>query len=456
MFKKVMSGMVSLAMALSVLAAGCLSAMASETTFPCVPEAADNGANGWWVGVNANVTPTTGSGFTLASKDGTAVNSNIVWTFTVEQLKKTPSFNIKIGNSGAADSGPYLKMFYGIGGLAPAFKNPDFIDENLEDWVRANAKSGLHSFDMTSQLGELADDTLIYFALYVDPAGTNEALQIDALYLSGTDSGDDGDGDTEIPGEGGDTENPGGDGGAEAPGEGGDTENPGGDGDTEAPGEGGSTDTPGGDKDTEKPADKNEIFAAKPLAADDGANGWWVGVNATVTPTTGSGFTLASKDGTAVNSNIVWTFTVEQLKKTPYFNIKIGNSGKAESGPYLRMFYGKNGLVPAFKNPDFVNESLEDWVRANSKTGLHTFDMTSQLSGLSDSDVIYFALYVDPSGTSETLKVEELYLSEKDPATTGGGNKVTDTGVDTPVCCLFVLLLSAAAVIVVSARKRVR
>ena len=177
----------------------------------------------------------------------------------------------------------------------------------------------------------------------------------------------------------------------------------------------------------------------------------------TITPTSGSGFTMASKDGTAVNANVVWAFTVEQIKKTPYFNIKIGNSGAAADGPYMRMFYGKNGLAPAFKNPDFIDASLEDWVRANTKTGLHTFNLSSQISGLSDTDMIYFALYVDPSGTNVALKVDELYLSEKNPATisNGGGNHVADTGVNSVGCIFFAfLLLSASAAVVVLAKKR--
>lgn len=165
MLKKVTSAIVSLVMVLSLIAVCCLSISASETTFSCTPSATDNGANGWWLGTNVTVTPTTGSGFTMASKDGTSTNAKVIWIMTVEQLKKTPNFNIKIGNTGAADGGPYLRMFYGVNSEVEVFQNPDFIDANLQNWVRANTKTGLHTFDMTSQITGLADDAGVWFVL---------------------------------------------------------------------------------------------------------------------------------------------------------------------------------------------------------------------------------------------------------------------------------------------------
>ena len=198
-------------------------------------------------------------------------------------------------------------------------------------------------------------------------------------------------------------------------------------------------------------------FPCTPSATDNGANGWWLGTNVTVTPTSGSGFTMASKDGTAVNANVIWIMTVAQLKKTPNFNIKIGNTGAADGGPYLRMYYGVGSAVEVFQNPGFLDSNLQNWVRANTKTGLHTFDMTEQINSLTDNDAIWLVLYVDPSGTNAALKVDELYLSEKNPATSsnGSGNHVADTGVNAVGCIFFAfLLLSASAAVVVLAKKR--
>ncbi len=181
MAKKIISLFV--AMLLSISMGAFSTAFAAEANYNCTP-LAETGEN-WTVGANVTITPTTGSGFKMLSKDGTAVNSYIVWTIPISQLKKTPYFVINVKNTGSATDGPYMRLIYYLDNVQDKIVNPDFKDPNLENWVRANAKTGLHCFNILEQLPEgTSDDASFQFSLYQDPFETGTAVEISELYLS--------------------------------------------------------------------------------------------------------------------------------------------------------------------------------------------------------------------------------------------------------------------------------
>jgi len=147
---------------------------------------------------------------------------------------------------------------------------------------------------------------------------------------------------------------------------------------------------------------------------------WYVGTNIQVTKKSGSGFTIKSKDGSALFANIVWTFTYAQLKATPYFNITINNNQAEGASPYMRMFFTLDGFVVELE--PFKSE-IEGWVTASSRRGSHSLDLggayekmfTALKHDALDESLIYVTLYVDniANDTQEPVDVKEMFLSSE-------------------------------------------
>ena len=160
-----------------------------------------------------------------------------------------------------------------------------------------------------------------------------------------------------------------------------------------------------------------ETYSCTP-SAESTEGAWAVGANIAITPTSGSGFKLNSKDGTVTNSYVTWTIPISQLKKTPYFVINVKNAGSATEGPYMRLIYYLNNVQDKIVNPDFRDPNLENWVRANSKTGLHCFNVLEQLpEGTKDDAVFQLSIYYDPWETDTPLEISELYFSAEEVST---------------------------------------
>ena len=159
-------------------------------------------------------------------------------------------------------------------------------------------------------------------------------------------------------------------------------------------------------------------FKPTPKAADDGANGWWVGTNVTCTPTGGTGFTLTSKDGGATGANVVWGVTYGQIKQTPYLHLTIDNDEAADASLYTKIFMTSGADQVAL--PPYVSE-VANWVRASSVKGANVVDVKAAvdgaLSGLADDALLMFQFYVDTNsggaGATDTLIVSSLYLSSE-------------------------------------------
>ncbi len=184
MAKKIISLFVAMLLSISISAFSTV--FAAEKNYNCTPSA--EAGEDWLVGANVTVTPTSGSGFKMLSKDGTAVNSHIVWSIPITQLKKTPYFVINVKNTGSVTDGPYMRLIYYLDNVQDTIVNPDFRDPNLENWVRANSKTGLHCFNILEQLPEgTSDDSTFQFCIYQDPFETGTALEISELYLSATE-----------------------------------------------------------------------------------------------------------------------------------------------------------------------------------------------------------------------------------------------------------------------------
>jgi hypothetical protein len=147
---------------------------------------------------------------------------------------------------------------------------------------------------------------------------------------------------------------------------------------------------------------------------------WYVGTNVQVTKKSGSGFTIKSKDGSALFANVVWAFTYAQLKATPYFNIVINNAQTEGASPYMRMFFTLDGFVVELE--PFKSE-IEGWVTASSRKGSHSLDLGGAYEAMFtvlkhealDESLIYVQLYVDniANDTPDPVDVGAMFLSSE-------------------------------------------
>ena len=198
-------------------------------------------------------------------------------------------------------------------------------------------------------------------------------------------------------------------------------------------------------------------FAPTPKAEQDGENGWFID-KVTVTPTTGTGFTLS---GTQVG-NIAWRFTLGQLKKTPMFNLKVLNEGAEDAGMYMKVFFyiieGSN--VTYIYLPDYTSD-VENWVRVNAKTGLKTGNLLEALEAANtqnytytDDAEIYANVYIDPAGTTETLQIGEMSLTGESSEDSSGNGSNTQTGYAAlPLAVAAGVVVLSGGVMVISRKK---
>jgi hypothetical protein len=376
-----------------------------DIVYEAVPGTVDG--NNWWVG-DVTVGLPGGNAFTVTTN--TAAASNIAWEFTYAQLKTTDTFNITINNDEALADSPYLKLFFTVGSV---FVFVDPFKSAVDNWVRASAHQGLTTLDLLTAVdtavgAPITDDTVVYMFLYVDGSLSSvKTLDVQGISLTGES--------VPTPTEA-----------AATP--------------TEAaatPTEAAATPTEAAATPTEEPAATPTVepvpvteLHAIPGTID--ANHWWVGTNINVGVKTGSGFTIASKNGTAAAANIAWDFTYGELKELNYFNIDINNTEAADTSPYIKLYF-LIGSTYVYVDP--FTSTAENWIRASTVSGLNTVDLYSKVNDTlssipADDTWCGMFLWIDPSmSTVTTLDVESLYLSQEIPTTPTGIPNATPTDV---------------------------
>ena len=331
--------------------------------------------NNFLMGNNLKI-KTDGTAFSMEVIDyNVQLFDNCLWMVPREWIEMAPYLVFDVANNGPKDQGPVFTMLinWGTADMAAG-------EVRAYDNVRCNNLNGTNIVDLKKIITEdLKESTAekLWISFYTgvisgDPESYREPLQFNEVYLSSVPKA------------------------------------------VEGPGK-----IPEPERLPEVP-DVDPVhevrYQLQSSTEDNDEIGFYLHPDAKVT-VKDKGFELTRKEGsTAEAFNIAWVIPLEQLKKTPYLMLEIGNTGRDDEGTIIYMHaYWENGTPnTVVKFNDFAKTR-----RANTLNGFNKFPLLDAVNTLKvKTDEVALAIGVSierADGTTlDPLVIKDAYLYGED------------------------------------------